>query len=269
MTWGAVRSRRGRSMSGRLEPAGSWRMRSCRMRSAAVVVALLAGLGAGACSRPPAGTEPGGASGTQGPQPQAGAGGMFLANRSMLRPGDAMKAAVSVSIASFISPQVQPVGPGQPAPPPNETMTFELLLTHQGSLGDLVILDVYPYQYGPDGDPAVRYVKDRWYGTLLKSGESKSITVEVVRERVSRTSQAGPEPAGGALPVGASPAGQAGGLPDAATGLQVLLVGQFAGEVPPDAWEQVREVPPGEFAATYGMYMGYQAAIGVPAELIM
>lgn len=157
-------------------------------------------------------------------------------------------------------------------------ISLDLTVSNVSRDRDIAFLSVIPYQVGNvESGPGARFIPASAASFLLRAGESRTVTIEALRERIGGGAQVpgGQPPAPGMPParigsyavVGFESA-QVGNVSpfDPAQGLQVLLVCQFANEVPSGSWEAIQSVPDGEFQGRYGDYAGYQYSIGVPVE---
>lgn len=194
---------------------------------------------------------------------------MFLDNRQSLRePSEALKSAVGAGLAGFTTPMsgASPI------------VSLDLTISNLSPDRDLAFLAVIPYQVGNvETGPGARFMPVSGKSFLLKAGEVSTVTVDAQRERIAGGVQAPgvqapapPVPPAKVQSVAAIDLqrAQAGDVSpfDPGQGLQVLLVCQFANEVPAGSWEIVQSVPDGEFQQRYGDYAGYQFSIGVPVE---
>lgn len=194
---------------------------------------------------------------------------MFLKNRQSLKdPTEALRNSLSAGLAGFTTPM-------SGASP---MISLDLTISNVTRDRDLAVLAVIPYQVGNvETGPGARFVPVSLPSLLLKAGESRTVTVEAQRERVGGGGQA----PGGQVPAPQMPAArghlgapmgfqiaQVGGVSpfDPSQGLQVLVVCQFANEVPAGSWESAQKVSDDEFQRRYGDYAGYQYSIGVPVE---
>lgn len=194
---------------------------------------------------------------------------MFLRNRQFLKePSDALKNAVGGGLAGFTTPLSGT----------SLTISFDLTISNLTSERDLAFLAVIPYQVGNvETGPGARFVPVSGESFLLRAGETRTVTVDAQRVRVPGEPETPGSQASGpgmvsenvqlmsAIDMQRSQAGDAGPF-DRSQGLQVLLVCQFANEVPVGSWEAAQHVPDVEFKLRYGDYAGYQYSIGVPIE---
>lgn len=195
---------------------------------------------------------------------------MFLRNRQSLEdPSEALKSAVGAGLAGFTTPMsgASPI------------ISLDVTISNRSPDRDLAFLAVIPYQVGNvETGPGARFVPVSGTSFLLKAGEVRTVTVEAQRERVAGGVQAPggqapvpPMPPAKVLSVAAIDVQRAQATGDSSPfdpsqGLQVLLVCQFANEVPAGSWETAQSVPDAEFQQRYGAYAGYQYSIGVPVE---
>lgn len=230
------------------------------LMSIAVFLAFLAGCADSNEKKVVAPSSPGQAPAQADPVSQ-----MFLTNRANLNgPDERVKTALSANIGGFTTP----MGGSQ-----SQTVTIDFGVRNQDPSGSLVVLAMIPYQVGdPAQSAGAKFFPVGNSAFSLGPGESRSVSIELIRERFAQSSSPQPATPGGAPSARPSdstqPGANAGGPFDAASGLQILFVVQFAGVVSAESWREVALVPDSDFQRRYGAYMGYQYGIGVPVNQI-